>query len=526
MKRTLLALLVLVYVPTLVAQQKMIVFLDAKSDQAVSYTQFSARSLERRLDRTVGFDEKDKPVQAEYLSSLKEDGTILNTSRWLNAVSYETFLSPEELMAKHAFITRISAVGNAKPSGRDKFENFSKTLNYGEGFPQSDQIGLVCLHDMGYTGSGIYLGIIDAGFDGMDTISYFGSVYNESRVLDQYNFVAGNTSVYNSSSHGTSVASCIVGEKNAPNEFAGTAIDVDLALYLAEDVASETEIEEFNVVAALERCDSVGVDVVNISLGYFNFDDTLTSHVYADMDGKTTIAAMGVNVAASKGIAVVIAAGNDGPGTIATPCDADSCLCIGAVDFFSNYAFFSSVGPSADGQVKPDVAARGLDTWVVTNAGDLTTGSGTSFATPVMAGATACLVQAYPNRSVDEIFTAIRMSASQFANPDNLLGYGIADMCAAYDLLIDYTGVEELSANGLSVAPNPANESLVVKIPGATEQTRIVLYNELGEIVLEGRPALSVGAAWLDVHALRSGSYVVKVYGEQGVEHAKVIIQH
>jgi subtilisin family serine protease len=228
---------------------------------------------------------------------------------------------------------------------------------------------------------------------------------------------------------------------------------------LSEDVATETEIEEFNLVAALERCDSIGVDVVNISLGYFEYDDSTTSHVYADLDGLTTIAAIGVNVAATKGIFVASSAGNSGPSNISTPCDAIGTFCVGAVDEFDDLAFFSSVGPSADGRIKPDVAARGQGAWLIGQSGVLGQGSGTSFSSPILAGATACLIQANPNRTVQEVMDAMRQSASQFSAPDEFKGYGIPDFCVAHEILSDDTGLADFNETKLIVYPVPTSHN-------------------------------------------------------------------
>lgn len=505
--------------PMVFGQQKMIVFLAQKTPEKNPVQQISPRAELRRAQRQVVTDNRDLALNPEYLDQLREHARVLNTSRWLNAVSLETALSPEELQSVCPFIQRIQVIAQAPPRDLQK-EGFSqKSLDYGEGIAQVYQLNLQCLHEYGFTGQGMYVGIIDAGFILMDSIAYFDSVYLENRVLDLHNFVDGTNLVYQASSHGTAVASCIVGEKADPNKFAGTAVDVDLALYLAEDVNSETEIEEFNVVAALERCDSVGVDAVNISLGYFDFDDSLTNHVYADLDGNTTIAAMGVNVAASKGIAVVVAAGNSGPSNISTPCDADSGLCVGAVDVFGSYALFSSVGPNADGQVKPDVMARGQDAWVVVPPGDLVTGNGTSFATPIMCGATTCLMQAHPNKTVAEIFEALRMSASLYTTPDPYMGYGIPDLCVA-DGLLTGVGLAENKMESLFVYPNPGNG--IFNLSGTIQPAglQFVLVNAVGQIVMKG--ATDVNGR-IDAHHLESGVYILQISAEDGVFYRQTV---
>ncbi|OFZ56655.1 MAG: hypothetical protein A3D92_14050 [Bacteroidetes bacterium RIFCSPHIGHO2_02_FULL_44_7] len=516
MKLKLLASALLVTALQAFGQQRMILFLADKSANENPELQFSARAEERRNLAGVEKDDYDLGLNPTHLAALREKGRILNTSRWLNAVSYETNYTADEVRAQFAFVERIRAIGPATASSIDKFANPTKSLDYGLAIDQVNQLNLQCLHEQGFTGTGMYLGIIDAGFQGMDNNVYFDSVFLENRVLDLYNFVDGTGLVYQYSTHGTSVASCIVGEKPSPEQYAGTAVNVDLALYLAEDVFSETEIEEFNVVAALERADSVGVDVVNISLGYFEFDDTLTSHVYAELDGNTTICAMGVNVAASKGIAVVMSAGNSGPSNISTPCDSDDGLCIGAVDVNGSYAFFSSVGPNADGQVKPDVMARGWDTWVVVNPDTVVMGSGTSFSSPVMAGATACLRQANPTKTVAQIFDAIRQIASQFTTPDPFMGYGIPDVCIADSILkVSGVGLQEVAENAVHVYPNPADEMVNISVP-TSGLVNIRILDLCGEEVLifEGKGAQQQ----VSVGHLSTGIYLLEVSFDRQVK--------
>ncbi|MDX2359428.1 MAG: S8/S53 family peptidase [Crocinitomicaceae bacterium] len=502
-------------------QNKMIVFLKDKGNQQIEQSNFTERSIQRRLKNQSVFDSRDIAVNPDYITALAESGEVLNVSRWLNAVSYESDLSVEELMAQYPFIERAHSVGRAHNS-LGVFEEEGKTVEYGMGVDQVDQINLICMHDQDYTGEGIFMAVIDVGFRNMDTIQYFDSVYLENRLIDVHNFVTGQSDVYDYSGHGTSVSSCIVAEKSGVDPFAGTAFDVDLALYVSEDFASETEIEEFNLVVALERCDSVGVEIANISLGYYHFDDSTTSHVYADMDGQTTIAAQGVNVAASKGIAVITSAGNGGPDTISTPCDADSCLCIGAVDGNGAYATFSSVGPSADGQVKPDVSARGQWAVLVASNGTLTASNGTSFSSPIIAGATACLMQANPSKTVMEIFDAIRQSANQFNTPDEFLGYGIPDFCAANDLL---ASMEVLENDLIEIYPNPADGSITVTLKETQSITSIELVNMLGQIVIAKSSELS-DVVQLDVHALSNGMYTVQVHANGEVFTKKLVIRH
>ena len=314
--------------------------------------------------------------------------------------------------------------------------------------------------------------------------------------------------------------------KTALDNYAGAAIDVSLALYVAEDVTSETEIEEFNVVLALERCDSAGVDLANISLGYFNFDDSTTSHVYADLDGQTTIAAMGVNTAFSKGIIVLTSAGNAGPSNISTPCDASDGFCVGAIDEFGDYASFSSVGPNAAGQVKPDVAAMGKDAWVIMASGDLSTGSGTSFSSPIMAGATACLIQANPTKTAGQIMDAIRESAHQFSAPDSLLGYGIPDFCVANDILNNSAVINESVFDKLQVYPVPASEFIIVDGLGETKteiKTTAFQYFRSDRFVRNTRCERG-GKIVMRVSGIEAGVYTLELTEKNDVRHYKRIL--
>mgnify|MGYP000284503186 CR=1 FL=1 len=523
MKTALLSLIFLFASLSVLSQSKVIVFLKDKGDSP--NMQLSERAINRRLKNNAVLDENDRVLYAPYLEELSNDGIILNQSKWLNAVTFETDVAPNDLLAKYAFIERISASKKEKPIPRkDVFDYVDpKALNYGNADTQVRQIGADCMHDLGYTGQGVYMAIIDAGFKGMDTIPYFDSVYNQNRVLDTFDFT-NNASIYNYSGHGTAVSSCVFGHKGGLDPYAGTAVDVDVALYVAEDVASETLIEEFNVVAALERCDSVGVDIANISLGYFGFDDPSENHAYADLDGNTTIAAMGVNVAASKGIVVVMSAGNAGPSNISTPCDADNGLCVGATDNQGNYAFFSSVGPASDGAIKPDVAATGWNTWVILEDGSLVMGNGTSFSSPVMAGGVACLIGAHPTKSVAQIIASVQESGHQFDTPDEFLGYGIPDLCEANDSLnISGVGIHEIGDAIYTLFPNPT--SGIVTIYGLENHKayEIEILNNVGQIVF--KELVTAGEQpTINVHFLANGIYTVRL--NEGTFMKRLVVQH
>jgi serine protease AprX len=512
MQKLLLLLILFPFVGS--AQSSYLVYLTDK--QHSNYVEFSERSKQRREKNAVHLNEMDLEVSPYYLNELKIQGEIRGTSRWMNAVYYKSSLSESEIKSNFPFIKQVVSF-EFEPTKirKDVFETHTpKSIDYSAADTQIRQIGIDCLHDEGFRGSGVYFAVIDAGFKGMDTISYFDSTYLNGRVLDTYDFV-NEIGVYDYSSHGTAVSSCIFGfgQTMGSANYSGGAPDVDVALYVSEDVFSETLIEEFYLVQALERCDVQGVDIANISLGYTTFDDPLEDHSYNDLDGNTTIAAQGVNTAVSKGIIVVAAAGNSGPGTISTPCDADSCLCAGAVNNTGDYAPFSSVGPNADLQVKPDVAATGWDTWIINDAGDLVTANGTSFASPMLAGGVACLINAHPNMTAMEIITAVRESGHQFNTPDIYLGFGIADLCVALtELNQQSASLNELELS-FQIYPNPTNDFLVIELNGENIMNQKLEILDMAGRVLHTQE-IDAPQTKISVSTLSRGVYQLRVGGE------------
>jgi len=525
--KAILSLLIIFSSVNLNAQQTMIVYLKDKQEPTVQEleSRFTDRALARRAKNHVEFDSKDWPVNLAYVNSLNSVGKILQISRWMNAVKFETSATENELLAQYDFIESIQTFSTKNTESTiNKWEiEEAKTLNYGYADTQVTQINVDCLHDLGYTGEGVFVAIIDAGFNGMDTIPYFDSVYLENRLIDFHDFINDST-VYAYSGHGTAVASTIVAEMQGVDsvQYTGTGKDVDIALYVSEDVSSETQLEEFNLVAALERSDSVGVDVVNISLGYYEFDDSLTNYIYDDLDGQTTISAVGVTTAASKGIVVVTSAGNSGPDHITTPGDADSILTVGAIEGFGNYAWFSGVGPSFDGRVKPDVVARGGDAWFIRSSGELDYGNGTSFSSPITAGAVACLVGANPTMTAQEIIQTIRESASQVSTPDSFTGYGIPDFCALNLVVSTIMGPSSL------VYPVPADNELNLHSPLlVSDEVTLSITDMMGRLIEEHVCSPQNNGVEISTIGVPNGHYFVSVLDDSGLLfQTKIIIAH
>ena len=304
------------------------------------------------------------------------------------------------------------------------------------------------------------IAVLDAGFYRVDSLDMFDSLRLQNRLLGTVDFVKPGNNVFKESTHGMGVLSTMAG--NVPGLLVGTAPKASYWLLRSEDAGSEFIIEEDNWIAAAEFADSVGADVINSSLGYTRFDLPEQSHTYQQLDGNTTRISRGADIAAKKGILVVNSAGNSGNDSwhyIGAPADADSILTVGAVDANGLIASFSSFGYSADNQVKPSVCAQGQGTYVVSVSDGTYPGNGTSFSSPVMAGAVTCLWQANRNFNNMQIIDAVIRSANQYNNPDSSYGYGIPNLALAHLIL---SGSNPLSNNKEEVAifPNPFDNEL------------------------------------------------------------------
>ncbi len=484
----------------------------------------SPRAIKNHHKNKVTLNELDFPVNHTYINELSQIGKIVKVSKWLNAVILTSF-EPTQVILNLPFVKEVEVLATGQTYKKDKFEfeaipTTLKTLNYDSTYQQIKQIGVDCIHDKGFLGENVLLAVIDAGFQGMDTVLAFDSLYLQNRVVDKYDFIDNDTTVYEKHFHGTWVSSVIAG--NQVN-YIGSAPHVSLCLYITEDVTREVHEEEFDLVRGLERADSVGADLVNISLGYFTFDTLQGDYTYLDLDGQTTICALGIQAATSKGLLVVTSAGNSGPGYITTPCDVDSILCVGATDTNNVRANFSSVGPSADGRVKPDVAAIGKNAMCVDTDGTIRRCNGTSFSSPLTCGMVACLIQSHPTLTMMDVVNSVRQSAHQYSTPDSLLGYGIPNACIAdslLQLLEVVTNVSETKEKeALMIYPNPATNTITITSSSNIEV--IEFYS------LEGKKVKQVdlqesNSVLINCDDLRKGIYIVSVNHSK---HKRLVIQ-
>lgn len=435
----------------------------------------SQRAIDRRNHYSIAIDSTDLPVTPRYVDSVLSSGsvTVLNKSKWLNSVSIKT--SDAAALAKISNFPFVQSVTGIAPriagalSPNHKFETEGQALalketgitsdfyNYGSSFAQVHIHNGEFLHNIGLRGQNMILGMLDAGFNNYLSLSAFDSARNHGQILGVYDFVAKDSSVNEDAAHGMECFSTIAA--NIPGQFVGTAPKAGFYLFRTEDAATEYPIEEHNWVCGAERVDSAGGDVISSSLGYTTFDAPFTaySHTYADMNGNTTMAATGADLAAKKGMLVVIAAGNEGNSAwhyISTPADADSVLAVGAVNTSGAVGSFSSYGPSSDGQVKPDVAAVGVAAVIQYPNNAIGTGNGTSFACPNMAGLATCLWQGFPEFNNMKIVNALRQSGNIASAPDNRTGYGIPDMKKATMILLKEFATSSVSISNCTATLN------------------------------------------------------------------------
>jgi len=417
----------------------------------------SQRALDRRAAQGIGIDSLDLPVSQAYIDSVLTltGGVYHLRSKWLNECVILLSDSTQILSLQNKpYISSIKWIayygsGLHNKPGRDnpKFEIENQPAGKASGlqsfynltWDQVHQVNGDCMHDSGYMGQGMLIALLDAGYLEANTHFVLDSLRQSGRLLDTFDFVLHYDFVYTGSYHGAQCLSTIAGY--IPDSFVGTAPLAQFALYRTEDDFSEQAIEMDNLVSGAERADSLGADVISVSLGYSTFDapaNVGNDLAYADLDGVSTIAVRGANIATKKGIVFVNAAGNQGGNAwhyLMTPSDGDSVICVGAVDGSGNPAGFSSYGPNAAGVIKPDVSAKGVGTSILTPGNNLGTGNGTSFATPQMSGWAACLLQAAPGVKPWLIRKALDSSADHYLNPGPQIGYGIPDICLAKDII-------------------------------------------------------------------------------------------
>ena len=486
----------------------------------------SQRAIDKRVRFNIPITEQDFPVNPQYkqqIFALDADMQLLSVSKWMNTI---TIYCPDSIVMPQIlnlpFVDSIIAVGNYNLHELPVFQNLENpisivhnsisdtkdNIDYGYGIGQIALLNGIPLHEEGFHGEGMLIAVIDGGFFGIETTSFYQELVNSGRFYGHYSLMPDFVDTLQSGwdeVHGTIVTSAMAANTNG--EFVGTAPGASYALIHTEWVGSEEIIEEDFWANGAEIADSIGADVINSSLGYRMFPDFPQNDItYENMDGVHSIASRCATILGQKGVIVCVAAGNDGSSEfyhVNRPGDAFDILCVGACTTDSLIAGFSSHGPSYDGRVKPDITSQGVETACIYPNDELSFANGTSLATPVAAGMCACLWQAMPQYTSSEIMQMIRESGHLYNNPDTEFGYGIPNF---YQIYTSHVGLNDYKPLNISVYPNPVTDKLILTNTDGNIQS-ISIYNTSGQLVLQtavsSSPILDI-----NVSSLPNGFYI------------------
>lgn len=523
------------------AQNKYFVLFKDKTGTQFSIEQptefLSARAIERRAKQNISISNNDLPVSSTYLHQMKNDGIqVLYTSKWLNGAIIEINKNDLNTVLAYDFVKGLEGEysnGLEGPNARRKsnIKEFTSPLPFdaGASADQLQMLGADIMQNQGFTGEGVLIGVFDSGFPNAPNLDVFQNLFSDKRVIETYDFVNRETNVFNDHYHGTHVLSCIAADLDG--QMKGTAPGASFLLYTTENVSSETRMEEVNWLMAAERADSIGVDIISTSLGYSNFDGSEQDYTYSTLNGNTAIITRAADLAASKGILVIASAGNEGNDPwkfITPPADADSIISVAAVSSDGQYAAFSSIGPSADGRIKPEVAAKGIATTIASPNNLIGAGNGTSYAAPLIAGLAAGLRQAFPDLTAMELRKIILESGSQAGAPDEKLGYGIPNFLRAYEIANIQSLISTTDENIL-VFPNPAEKNGNIKVLIANDQLgsnfEVSLSNPAGQEVYREVFKRNYFELPLSQEVYPTGIYILKIWNDNYSETKRIFIE-
>ncbi|MCZ8197164.1 MAG: S8 family serine peptidase [Flavobacterium sp.] len=511
---------------TAIAQEDAWVYFNGKPNAQTfldnPLTMLTQRSLDRRTAQGIALDIMDVPVHQPYINQVEAATgiTVLAKSKWMNCVHIRgNTLQNIQALSSLTFVSSIDYANtnlnrpgaNSTQVEKRKINKTMETLvnfNYGNSANQIQMLNGHLLHQQNFTGQGKIIAVMDGGFPGVDTAAPFARLRDNNKILGGYDYVNRDPNFYTGISHGTLVLSTMGGYVDG--QLVGTAPDAAYYLFITEDGANEEPLEESLWVEAAEEADRLGVDILNTSLGYTEFDNPAYNHTYADMNGVTNFSTRGVNAAFSRGIISVNSAGNSGNSAwfyVSSPADAINALTVGAVNASGNIASFSSRGFETSSYIKPDVAAQGVASVLSNTNGTIATANGTSFSSPITAGMVASLWQALPAKTNAELIQLIKESSSQYTNPDYEKGYGIPNFNQA--LINGTLGFVSNESKDFNIYPNPVTNYFSVQLPNSIENVSISVYNSLGQNVLENK--LSNSNSKISLEGFESGVYVYKI---------------
>lgn len=498
----------------------------------------SQRSIDRRNRQEISITEQDLPINPEYVSQLRSVSSEISyyrSSKWFNAILIS---APEAELSNISALEFVNSVELVEPykngsisftSWEPKIQKSKKSNKTKEiqNATQNNMLGIDQLQQLGYTGDGILIAVTDGGFINTNNIFFFDHLYENNKVIMEYNFVKNSDDVYVDSSHGTEVFSQL--GAYSEDEYAGGAYEADYMLFVTEDVRGDYEyrIEEYNWAFAAEKADSAGADIINVSLGYSDFFELESmNYSYEDMDGQTAVISIASEIASSKGMLVVASAGNEGTISwryITAPADAESVIAVGGVNSSGVKNSTSSFGPSYDGRIKPDVVALGSSVKVINSSGRVSSSSGTSHSAPLVTGLAALLWQANPELTVHQLREMILMSGDNVDNPDNMVGYGIPNP----DIVTSIEDEIEITQDLFNIYPNPTRKNkFFIRYKGEDSiSTTVSILNQVGQEIhkeehfLNPQQELSIDADFLP-----PSEYIIVITSNEFKEVKKLLI--
>lgn len=495
----------------------------------------SERAISRRTKQGISITQEDLPVNSNYVQQVQNTGAIVDYSlKWFNGVVVTISNSNQLTSIQNlSFVSTTNKIYQSGVKGSkltyekckaispEKKVPSTLELNYGNSSNQIKMMNGHILHNAGFLGEGIQIAVIDAGFWDVDSHQAFDSLRTRSRILGTKDFINPNSNIYQEDSHGMMVLSTMGGY--IAGQLIGTAPRAKYWLIRTENASVEQIYEEYAWAAGAEFADSVGADIINTSLGYSTFDVESQNHPYSELDGSKTPITKAANIAATKGMVVVVSAGNEGNDDwyyISAPADSPNVLTVGAVDKYRNKATFSSFGPTADGRIKPDVCAMGQAAVVASTSGLTGTNNGTSFSSPIMAGMIACLWQAKPTLTSTEIIQLVKASSSNASSPNNSIGYGIPDFSTTVGV-----NSEIIGSNEIVIFPNPFNDAIKLRLPEIAEGlAEYSVISIIGKTIVKKEE--NVFNHYLEINLPTStptGNYIIKVISGSKVYFAKAV---
>lgn len=456
----------------------------SSEEYQIALNSLSQKSIDRRkkvLDEDI-ISFEDLPVNKDYIQDLELLGAeIIWELKWFNAVSCLITQNEVQQIQKLSFVDKIEKVKTLRYNKKNNDENLlgkvktasdnSYNLDYGFSLTQNELSDVPAIHDLGFSGEDVLIGLLDAGFAWREHTSL-----RDAEVIAEYDFVYGDSLTDDGdASHGTAVFSIIGGFDEG--WLIGPAYNAKYILAKTENINSETHVEEDNYAAALEWMEALGVDITSSSLGYNEFDEGEESYTYKDMDGKTTIITQASEIAFTKGILTVTSAGNEGNKSwkyILAPADGFNTLSVGAVNSVNDIAAFSSFGPTYDNRIKPEIVTQGVSCYhakaYTENYGF---GLGTSFAAPIASGIAAQLLSAFPYLKNTQMRRIIMESGDNPEEPDNSRGYGLLSA----KRVLEYPNLKEVNSSYV------LNKMFIDEIIGENDSVYVEIYEDSSDYI-------------------------------------------